>query len=89
MIRYYVIFLGQVQGVGFRWTARQLANSLGLTGWIKNLENGNVEMEIQGDKTSILDMINKLINHSYYIRVEDYHMKEISVVEERTFNVIG
>lgn len=89
MVRYYVVFLGQVQGVGFRWTALNLAKSLSLTGWIRNLENGNVDMEIQGDKSSILTMINKLINHSLYIHVDDYSMKKISLKDEREFNVIG
>lgn len=41
-------FVGEVQGVGFRWTARMVANELGLTGWVRNEPDGSVSMELQG-----------------------------------------
>ena len=47
-IRKHIIFHGRVQGVGFRWHATNFANSAGLTGWVQNLEDGTVEMEVQG-----------------------------------------
>lgn len=50
MVRKHIIFSGRVQGVGFRYTACYLARSLGLTGWVKNLWDGDVEMEVQGMK---------------------------------------
>ena len=48
-VRKHIIFSGRVQGVGFRYTACYLARPLGLTGWVKNLWDGDVEMEVQGD----------------------------------------
>ncbi|MFR7945134.1 acylphosphatase [Sellimonas intestinalis] len=47
-IRKHVYFYGRVQGVGFRWRAVQTAKDLHLTGWVRNMYNGNVEMEVQG-----------------------------------------
>lgn len=41
-------FVGEVQGVGFRWTARRVANNLGLSGWVRNEFDGSVSMELQG-----------------------------------------
>ena len=41
-------FVGEVQGVGFRWTARKVAQELGLTGWVRNEPDGSVSMELQG-----------------------------------------
>lgn len=41
-------FVGEVQGVGFRWTARMVANELDLTGWVRNEPDGSVSMELQG-----------------------------------------
>ena len=47
-IRKRIVFYGRVQGVGFRYTAKYLAQSLQLTGWVKNEWDGTVTMEIQG-----------------------------------------
>ena len=49
MIRKHILFYGRVQGVGFRYHATYKASLLGLTGWVRNLEDGSVEMEVQGD----------------------------------------
>ena len=56
-IRKRITFHGRVQGVGFRYTARLAAGSLGLTGWAKNEYDGTVTMEVQGSE----GMINKLL----------------------------
>ena len=44
MVRKHILFSGRVQGVGFRFTACSLARPLGLTGWVKNCYDGDVEM---------------------------------------------
>lgn len=46
-------FIGEVQGVGFRWTSQRLANQLGLTGWVRNEWDGSVSMELQGTNDKI------------------------------------
>ena len=56
-IRKRIVFHGRVQGVGFRFTAKHLANSLGLTGWVQNEYDGTVLMEVQGREP----MIDKLL----------------------------
>ncbi len=44
---------GIVQGVGFRFTTQMLANKYGLGGWVANLPDGSVEMEVTGDKDTL------------------------------------
>ena len=44
---------GIVQGIGYRWFVENTAKTLGLTGWVKNLCNGNVEIEAEGDKQTL------------------------------------
>lgn len=53
MIRRHVFYSGRVQGVGFRYTAESHAKRLGLTGWVRNLSDGRVEMIAEGPKAVI------------------------------------
>lgn len=48
MRRLHIVYIGQVQGVGFRWTAQSIARELGLTGWVRNESDGSVTLELQG-----------------------------------------
>ena len=53
MVRKHFIFKGRVQGVGFRITFYQQATRLHLTGWVRNLSNGDVEACLQGELSLI------------------------------------
>jgi acylphosphatase len=48
MRRVHVIVSGAVQGVGYRYTLRLVADDAGVTGWVRNRRDGTVEAEIQG-----------------------------------------
>ncbi len=48
MIRKHIIAHGRVQGVGFRFTVTAIAQTYNITGWVRNLYDGTVEMEVQG-----------------------------------------
>ena len=48
MIRKHIIAHGRVQGVGLRFTVTGFANKYNVTGWVRNLYDGTVEMEVQG-----------------------------------------
>jgi acylphosphatase len=49
----HIIFTGRVQGVGFRFTAFNIANRYGLTGYVRNTPEGTVEMLAQGPAETI------------------------------------
>ncbi len=51
--RIHIYYSGHVQGVGFRYTTRETASSLGLSGWVKNLPDGRVEVVAEGGKEDI------------------------------------
>lgn len=53
IVRKKVTFTGRVQKVGFRLELFRIAQRLGLTGWVRNLKDGSVEAEIQGEKSKI------------------------------------
>jgi len=65
----HVIFQGHVQGVGFRYTARQIAQQYNVTGFVRNLPDGTVEMLVQGSPQEVDGCIDD-IRHSFagYIR---------------------
>lgn len=88
-IRKHVYFSGAVQGVGFRCRARYTAESLGLTGWVKNLPDGRVEMEVQGDRASMERLMSELEN-GRFIRIADVEEQEIACLErDSRFRIAG
>ncbi len=60
MVRSHTIFSGRVQGVGFRFTAQRMANEQKLTGWVKNLPDGRVELMVEGSRPKIEHLLFKL-----------------------------
>ena len=69
MVRKHFFFSGRVLGVGFRYQSAYYARRLGLTGWVRNLSDGRVEMEVQGKESVIAQLVLELKNTSY-IRIE-------------------
>ncbi len=57
-VRKHLFISGIVQGVGFRYNARNQARRLGVTGWIRNLWDGRVEAVIEGDEDAVNQMVN-------------------------------
>ncbi|QDU42541.1 Acylphosphatase [Symmachiella dynata] len=55
-----VIFRGQVQGVGFRYRTRRLARGYPVTGYVKNLADGTVELIAQGDEDDVSKFVDEL-----------------------------
>ena len=53
MISLQVFFEGRVQGVGFRWTVRHIAKGFEVIGWIRNLIDGRVEMQVGGSEEEV------------------------------------
>jgi len=56
-MRVHIIVDGRVQGVCFRMYARQEAGRLGLTGWVKNLRNGTVEVVAEGQEKDLARLV--------------------------------
>jgi acylphosphatase len=56
-MRRRVIVRGRVQGVGFRWFVREHARTLRLAGWVKNLPDGMVELEVEGPAERVAELM--------------------------------
>ncbi len=53
MISLQVFYEGHVQGVGFRWSVRDVAKGFDVTGWVRNLADGRVELHVTGDDDEV------------------------------------
>ena len=60
--RIHVFYSGSVQGVGFRYTAHDIAQGLRLNGWVKNLRDGRVELICEGDEEKLETFLDNLKN---------------------------
>ena len=80
IVRKYIVFVGYVQGVGFRYRARHAADHYGCTGWVRNEWDGSVSMEIQGEESQI-DQVILAIERGTYVHIEGMEVKKIPVVE--------
>lgn len=87
MIRKHLLFFGRVQGVGFRYYSVNMALHLGLTGWVRNLSDGSVEMEVQGKEENI-DRLIKYLNERRHILISDIKTKTLTPKEEDDFREI-
>ena len=58
----HVFYLGRVQGIGFRFTAEDVALGLGVMGWVKNLPDGRVEIIAEGEEKILLQYLEQIRN---------------------------
>ncbi len=80
IIRRSLCFYGWVQGVGFRWRAKSVADALGVTGWVRNNGDGSVSMELQGTEAQI-DGVILAIERGTYVRIENMRTKTVPLEE--------
>jgi len=83
IIQKHIFISGRVQGVGFRAFTRKEASSRGITGWVKNLADGRVEIKIKGEREDIKNMIKRIKEGPSFARVDDI---EISNEEIENFD---
>lgn len=69
-VRWHIFFFGRVQGVGFRYTCKSLAERHPVCGWVKNLPDGSVEMIVEGETAAIRIYVDD-VQHSTHGRVDD------------------
>jgi len=71
----HIVFLGHVQGVGFRYTAQQIAHQYHVAGFVRNLPDGTVEMLLQGP-TQDIDNCLREVQDSFEGYIRDTRIEE-------------
>jgi len=77
--RYHILVYGIVQGVGYRYFAYRVANELGISGFVRNLRDGSVEVMAQGDEQSLTEFVDKLRKGPISAMVTDIKITELPV----------
>ena len=72
---------GRVQGVGFRFFVQSSAKALGITGWVKNMSDGSVTMELQGEAEIVERLIAKIKKGNDWIKVTNFEQEDLPIVE--------
>jgi acylphosphatase len=87
-VRVRLFLQGRVQGVSFRYYTMQEARSLGLTGWVRNLWDGRVEVLLDGDEDAVKQMVEWCKRGPPSADVEDVEITwEESTTEFNNFRV--
>lgn len=80
MVRHFLV-KGRVQGVGFRWFVHREAAALDLHGWVRNTEDGHVEVLAKGDADSLAELAEALRKGSRGSRVDAVIEHELDAKE--------
>src|SRR5206468_13114687 len=81
MISLQVFYEGHVQGVGFRFTVRHIAKGFDVTGWVRNLPDGRVELQVTGEEDEVrafLDQVTQSELHRWFVKKPRIKLKNPS-----------
>ena len=81
MIARQYLFAGRVQGVGFRYSTKNLAKGFDVLGWVKNLPDGRVELQIQGDEEELDEFIQELQDSPLGHHIQEQEERTVPLVD--------
>lgn len=76
-VRAHVVAQGRVQGVGFRMFLQSQATRHGLSGWVRNLPDGRIETEVEGNAVLVDEFIQAVKRGPSLARVQDIEVEWI------------
>lgn len=91
MVLHFLI-RGRVQGVGFRWFVQREASELGLRGWVRNTEEGDVEVVAAGETEDLADLRSSLRQGPRGCRVDnviEHYLAEAEAADLTAFRIEG
>ncbi|TWM35620.1 Acylphosphatase [Bacillus paralicheniformis] len=88
MLQYRIIVDGRVQGVGFRYFVQMEADKHKLTGWVRNRDNGTVEIRAEGPEESLKKFLKAIQKGSPFSKVTDVNVEETKEIDGfHNFNI--
>jgi acylphosphatase len=87
LIRIHAIYRGRVHGVFFRATAQEIARDLAVSGTIRNLDDGSVELEAQGEPEPVQSLLDRIAQR-YNTHIQEVLTRQIALRgDERGFRI--
>ena len=77
MISLQVFYEGNVQGVGFRWSIRNVAKGFDVIGWVRNLPDGRVEMQISGEDSEVGAFLDSVMQSELRAHIRKHNQSAI------------
>jgi acylphosphatase len=89
MVSKQVIYSGRVQGVGFRFTTRQIASGYEVNGWVKNLEDGRVELQAVGEADELEAFLAEILDSNLGSLIKEHEVRTIpALTGQRGFTIV-
>jgi len=88
MISLQVFYEGNVQGVGFRWTVRHAATGFDVTGWVRNLPDGRVELQVTGEEDEVRAFLDRIAQGELHALIHNQTENKLETrVKTRGFEI--
>ena len=82
-----VIVTGQVQGVFFRAWTKEQAETLGISGWVRNCPDGSVEAQVEGPEAAVEQMIERMRDGPPHAQVDHLSVEETTPESSDRFEI--
>ncbi len=87
MIRVHISISGVVQGVGFRFYTSRLAGKTNITGYVRNLANGSVEVEAEGTESAVAAFVSELKTGPRHASISGFTMERLNPLNYKSFDI--
>jgi len=87
LTRLRLVVEGHVQGVGYRWFVRESAQRLGLSGWVRNRDDGSVEIEAEGAAKVLETFVGELRTGNPIARVDRLSSEIVAATGDARFEI--
>jgi acylphosphatase len=77
MVAKRVLYEGRVQGVGFRFSVKSITTGYDVVGWVKNLIDGRVELEVQGEESEVDEFLEAVLKSHLRRHINRFVVREI------------
>ena len=90
MIARQVFYEGRVQGVGFRFTVKQIARGFDVVGWVRNLDDGRVELQCSGESSEVEAFLEDISESELKSHIKSVMVVPVSPLDGvRGFEIVG